>query len=75
MGKNARLKEKHGLREGDRIQMRYRGSSLIEEVDDDGARLLSGTVYQIYELFVVIATRYGTRHSYLWSDFLKWRTK
>ncbi len=72
--KNARLEEKHGLHEGDRVRMQYRGCSLTEEMDDDGNRLISGTVYQIYELFVVIATRYGTRHSFLWADFLKWRT-
>lgn len=71
--KNVRLTEKHGLHEGDRVKLMYRGSFREEELDEDGNRMVSGTIYQIYELFVVIASRCGVKHCYFWQDFLKWR--
>ena len=75
MRKNRRLVERFGIREDDRVKLRIRGSVLAEDTDGEGCKEIKGTVYQIYQDFVVIMTRYGTHPSFPWSDFLRWRTE
>lgn len=71
--KNSRLEEKNGLREGDRVRLAHIGDYRCEEIDELGRRKIEGVVYQIYELFVVIKMKCGTRQAVLWDDFSKWR--
>ena len=75
MRKNRRLVERFGIREGDRVKLRIRCSVLAEDTDGEGCKEIKGTVYQIYQDFVVIMTRYGTHPSYFWSDLEKWRVE
>lgn len=73
--KNKKLTEKFGIHEGDRVRLTYHGDYRNETINDNGVHELCGTVYQIYQDFVVIMTRYGTHPSFPWSDFLKWRVE
>ena len=63
------------MRVGVRGKLRIRGSVLAEDTDGEGCKEIKGTVYQIYQDFVVIMTRVGTHPSFPWSDFLRWRVE
>ena len=73
--KNRRLVERFGIHEGDRARLMCCGDIRIEETDVNGIHEIRGTVYQIYQDFVVIMTRFGTHPSFPWSDFLRWRVE
>lgn len=75
MRKNRRLTERFGIHEGDRVRLMCRGDTRSEEADINSIHEIKGEVYQIYRDFVVIKTKFGTHPSFLWSDFLKWRTE
>ena len=71
--KNKRLNEKFGIHEGDRVRLNVMRDMKGPAPDWEYIKEICGTVYQIYQDFVVIMTRYGTHPSYFWSDFEKWR--
>ena len=75
MYKNRRLKRAYGLKEGDRVTVTERTAPSTPGSSGEVVTVIHGVVYQMYEAFVVLKTSIGTHPSYLWSDFLKWRTR
>lgn len=73
MRKNRRLVERFGIREGDRVRISVKRD--VQGPDGEYIKEICGTVYQIYQDFVVIMTQYKTHPSFLRSDFLKWRVE
>lgn len=75
MRKNRRLVGRFGVREGDRVRLHIKRDVQGPDSEGEYIKELRGTVHQVYQNFVVVATRYGTHPSFLWSDFLKWRVE
>jgi hypothetical protein len=71
--KNRRLVERFGIHEGDCVRLSVKRDVQGPVPDGEYIKEICGTVYQIYQDFVVIMTRVGTHPSYFWSDFEKWR--
>ena len=71
--KNRRLVERFGIHEGDCVRLSVKRDVQGSVPDGEYIKEICGTVYQIYQDFVVIMTRVGTHPSYFWSDFEKWR--
>ena len=75
MRKNRRLVERFGIHEGDCVRLSVKRDVQGPDPDGEYIKEICGTVYQIYQDFVVIMTRYGTHPSFPWSDFLRWRAE
>ena len=75
MRKNRRLVERFGIREGDRVRLSVMRDMQGPDPDGEYIKEICGTVYQIYQDFVVIMTQYKTHPSFPRSDFLRWRVE